>query len=178
MICSILNLFSLHIWWTSILSINKFRAISSGELWCVVPTSLCDENTWTLHICPITAPNESLQLWLLINILSSGFSEKLYQSTCLHFSTLDRDFFLILKIFPIWNKKMSYFNLYSLTAYEVNHCYRYVVIFLSWILHSWGWPIFNLKEFFTFRFSKLWSACFCRWKWLSSCDFIYFNMME
>ena len=105
MICSILNLFSLHIWWTSILSINKFRAISSGELWCVVPTSLCDENTWTLHICPITAPNESLQLWLLINILSSGFSEKLCQLTCLHFSTLDRDFFLILKIFPIWNKK-------------------------------------------------------------------------
>lgn len=38
-----------------------------------------------------------------------------------------------------------------MTAYEVNHGYRYICNFLSSESSTSGWPIFSLKEFFTCR---------------------------
>lgn len=134
-VCPVLNLFSLSMWWTCVLVINKFRAVSPSPLQRShdTPSNIplgCAR--LYVYLCL------SVQLSSSISLYNDGSWYALWYPTALqkgctnwhsqtHSPNWDREFFLILKIFLIWEmKRVSHFHLYSLTSCEVKRFYRFI----------------------------------------------------
>lgn len=125
----------------------------SHDFFCQHPFVMRILELVSVHFCPITAPNRSTIMAF------DMYCPMALQKNCANWHTYISQlwigiFFLILKQFPIWNKKNLILICILWLLVRSNIFTGLLYFFLFWILNSCFWPVFNLKEIFTLRFSK------------------------